>query len=36
MDPDDRELLATAFIRFAAAAGETADDAAALIWPGGW
>jgi DNA-binding MarR family transcriptional regulator len=36
MDPDDRDLLATAFDRFAAAAGETADDAAALIWPGGW
>ena len=36
MDPDDRELLTTAFDRFAAAAGETADDAAALIWPGGW
>jgi DNA-binding MarR family transcriptional regulator len=36
LGPDDRELLATAFDRFAAAAGEPADDAAALIWPGGW
>jgi DNA-binding MarR family transcriptional regulator len=36
MGPDDRELLTTAFDRFAAAAGEpTAYDAVALIWPGG-
>jgi DNA-binding MarR family transcriptional regulator len=36
MDPDDRELLTTAFDRFAAAAGEPlADDSATLTWPGG-
>jgi DNA-binding MarR family transcriptional regulator len=34
--PGDRELLATAFDRFAAAAGEPAHDAVSLIWPGGW
>ena len=36
MDPDDRELLTTAFDRFATAAGEPlVDDAVTLIWPGG-
>jgi DNA-binding MarR family transcriptional regulator len=36
MDPDDRELLATALDRFATAAGEPlVDDAVTLIWPGG-
>jgi DNA-binding MarR family transcriptional regulator len=34
--PKDRELLATAFDRFAAATGEPAYDAVALIWPGRW
>ena len=36
MAPHDRELLATAFDRFADAAGEPNYDAVALIWPGGW
>jgi DNA-binding MarR family transcriptional regulator len=36
MAPNDRELLATALDQFAAAAGEPAYDAVALIWPGGW
>jgi DNA-binding MarR family transcriptional regulator len=35
MDPDDREVLARAFNRFAAAAGEPANHAAAIIWPVG-
>jgi DNA-binding MarR family transcriptional regulator len=34
--PGDREVLATAFDGFAAAAGEPTHDADALIWPGGW
>jgi DNA-binding MarR family transcriptional regulator len=34
--PGDRELLATAFDRFASAAGEPAYDAVSLVWPGGW
>jgi DNA-binding MarR family transcriptional regulator len=33
MDRDEREELARAFERFAAAAGESADDVAAIIWP---
>ena len=36
MTPGDRDLLAAAFDRFAAAAGEPAYDAVSLIWPGGW
>jgi len=34
--PRDRELVAAAFDQFASAAGEPADDAVSLIWPGGW
>jgi DNA-binding MarR family transcriptional regulator len=36
MAAKDREILTTAFDQFAAAAGEPADDAVSLIWPGGW
>lgn len=36
MAPRDRELVATAFDQFATAAGEPAEDAVSLIWPGSW
>jgi DNA-binding MarR family transcriptional regulator len=36
MESTDQELLAKAFDRFAEAAGDPADDATALIWPGRW
>jgi DNA-binding MarR family transcriptional regulator len=36
MAPRDRALVAAAFDQFATAAGEPAEDAVSLIWPGGW